>query len=86
MAKVDNRSWADRKPKVTSKALNDAFETYEVLLYQKLKEADHIVGLIFKEASLFGVTTDISEPFLQEKFKDMLEQIAEQRDVRTVVG
>ena len=86
MAKVDNRKWADRKPKAKSKAMTDAFETYEVLLFQKLKEADHIVGLIFKEASLFGVSTDISEPFLQQQFKDMMAQIAEQRDVRTVVG
>lgn len=86
MAKVDKRSWADRKPTVVSKALNDAYETYEWFLYEKLKEADHLVGLIFKEASTFGVTTDVTEKFLQEKFKDMMEQIAEQRDVRTVVG
>lgn len=72
----------DKQPK----PLIDAFESYEWLLYQKLREADHLIGLMFKDASTFGVKTHVSQPFLQTKFYDMMEQIAEQRDVRTVVG
>lgn len=57
----------------------DIFESLEFSLFEYLEQADAVVQKMFYEMRTLGVPEDAATAFLQERFKDMLEQIAEKR-------
>lgn len=60
----------------------EIFESWELRLYRKLEEVDLIVNRMMTEMDLESVPKDLYRPFLQERFADMVDQIAEQREAR----
>lgn len=57
----------------------DVFESLEYSLFEYLEQADSVVQRMFYEMRTLGIPEEMALPYLQQKFTDMLEQIAEKR-------
>jgi len=58
--------------------LNTIWETCDYHVYQKLDALDHIVRCVFRDMSSAGIPVEMQHEFMRERFRDQLEQIAEQ--------
>lgn len=68
------------KQRYYNKEMTEIFESFELKLYDKFKEADHVLCCISREASACQIPGEFRADFMQRKIVDMFEQIAEQRD------
>lgn len=71
-----NREARDRN---RQRVMVEIFESLEYSLFERLEQADSVVAKMIHEMTQSGVTREMSVPFLQERFNDMLEQIVEKR-------
>ncbi|MNI30647.1 hypothetical protein D3C73_845000 [compost metagenome] len=60
--------------------MTEIFESFEYHLFEKLKEADWMLYRISCEASAMGIPAEYRAQFMDVKVRDMIEQIAEQRE------
>lgn len=62
--------------------MDNVFETWEYHLFEKLREADEIAARITVEAGIFGIPADFRKKYMAEKILDMIDQIAENREMK----
>lgn len=58
--------------------INDIWDHWDYHLYEKLSALDHMVRVIFSDMSKAGIPVEMQNAFMRERFRDQLEQIAEQ--------
>lgn len=63
-----------------NKELNEIFVSLEWPLFEKLDAADGYIARMFKECSAMNIPPSMYKPFILEKVKDMIDQIAEKRE------
>ncbi|WP_339245223.1 hypothetical protein [Paenibacillus sp. FSL F4-0243] len=74
---------AERKEKYMLNEFDRIFESLEYRLFEHLTAADHIVALIISEASTAGVNLSTSQRVIRAKIEDMIDQIAEKRELES---
>ncbi|ASA20913.1 hypothetical protein [Paenibacillus donghaensis] len=78
MAKV--RDTAYIQDLVNKREMIPIFESYELQIYRKLEEVDHLLALISSEAVTCGVKADHCREYIRANVTDMIDQIAEKRE------
>ena len=58
--------------------INDIWNSWDYHVYEKLAALDHMVRLVFRDMTLAGIPVEMQNEFMRSKFRDQLEQIAEQ--------
>lgn len=64
--------------------MDEVFESWNYLLYEKLDAADHIATRIYQDMGLAGVPVALRSEYIAQKLKDMIEQIADRREPNPV--
>ncbi|WP_339248135.1 hypothetical protein NST58_12890 [Paenibacillus sp. FSL R10-2796] len=78
MAKVRDATYMQRL--VNKRELIPIFESYELQIYRKLEEVDHLLALVSSEAVTCGVKADHCREYIRTNVTDMIDQIAEKRE------
>lgn len=65
---------------VNKRELIPIFESYELQIYRKLEEVDHLLALVSSEAVTCGVKADDCREYIRINVTDMIDQIAEKRE------
>lgn len=60
--------------------MNEIFESFNYLIYEKLVSVDSMMARMSYEAGLVGIPQDYRAQYVKEKLIDMIEQIAENRE------
>ncbi len=58
--------------------MNAIYDSLDWNLYDHLRQADSIIRTMFTEMSLIGAGADKAVPFLQNKFIEIMQRIAEE--------
>ncbi|KAA1180666.1 hypothetical protein [Paenibacillus sp. B2(2019)] len=74
---------AERREKYLLNEFDRIFESLEYRLFEHLAAADHIVAKIISEASTAGIGLSTSQKVVRAKIEDMIDQIAEKRELET---
>ncbi|OKP95088.1 hypothetical protein [Paenibacillus sp. P46E] len=78
MAKV--RDPAHIRDLVNKRELVPIFESYELDIFRKLEEVDHLLARISSEAVTCGVNAGDCREYIRINLIDMIDQIAEKRE------
>ncbi|MNB81412.1 hypothetical protein D3C75_281940 [compost metagenome] len=70
----------ENRQRYYKREMTEIFESLELSLFEKVKEVDWTLYRISCEASAMGIPSEYRAEFMQGKFMDMVEQIAEQRE------
>ncbi|MNO29208.1 hypothetical protein D3C76_191190 [compost metagenome] len=67
-------------PKKYERNMNEVFESWELILFKRIEEVDHVLHQMSREASASGVPKDYKIEFMKEKLIDIIDQVAERRN------
>ncbi|MNW43549.1 hypothetical protein D3C74_207500 [compost metagenome] len=75
----------ENRQRYYEREMTEIFESHELTLYDKLNQVDWVLYRISCEASAMGIPSEYRASYVLPKVKDMVEQIAEERERGTKV-